>query len=91
MVYAAVTLLCSTLARSQVASGGAAFGVVILLATAGAIPRVGEWLPAQLLTWGTELALSQSPHPAWPALAVSSGIILVASLGAWVAFERQEL
>ena len=55
LVYVALTLLCSTLSRSQIVAGGLAFGLVILQSGVGAIPRVGEWLPGQLLAWGAGL------------------------------------
>jgi len=90
LVYVALTLFCSTLSRSQVLAGGLAFGLVILLASVGAIPQVGEYLPGQLLAWGVGL-FAGSPKAAWSALGVSVGIIVAALAGAWAIFERQEL
>lgn len=90
LVYVALTLLCSTVSRSQVLAGGLAFGLVILLSGTGTIPGVGKFLPGQLLAWGAGLAAG-STGAAWPALWVSVGIIAAALTGAWVIFERQEL
>jgi len=90
LVYVALTLLCSTVSRSQVVAGGLAFGLVILLGGIGAIPRVGEFLPGQLLAWGAGL-VAGSTEAAWSALWVSVGIIAAALVGAWAIFERQEL
>lgn len=90
LVHVAVTLFFSVVARSAAAAGGMAFGVLMVLAIAGAIPVVGEWLPSRLPGWGAALAIGHSAS-AWPALAVSVGIAVVALAGAVAVFERQEL
>lgn len=90
LVYVALTLFCSTLTTSQVASGGLAFALLIALTAIGALPKVGEYLPGQLITWAGGL-VNGGVGASWPALGVSVGIILVALLGAWLIFERQEL
>lgn len=90
LVYLALTLLCSTATRSQVTAGGLAFGAVILLSLLGSIPRLGDWLPGRLLSWGGDLALGGSAT-AWGALGVSLGLIVAALIGAWAIFRRQEL
>ncbi len=90
LVYAALTLLCSTVGRSQVVAGGLGFGLVILLASVGAIPTVGQYLPGQLLAWGAGL-IAGGRETAWPALWVSMGMIVGALGTAWAIFERQEL
>jgi ABC-2 type transport system permease protein len=90
MVYVAMTLLCSTLVRSQSGAGGLAFGGLILLAGLGAIPRLAEYLPGRLFEWGMGLVLGLD-RTAWPALWVSLGLILVCLLAATLIFHRQEL
>jgi len=90
LVYVALTLLASTLTRSQALAGGLAFAGVIVIGTIGITPRIAEFLPAQLLTWGAGL-LFGADTSAWPALGVSVGIIVAALVGAWAVFERQEL
>ena len=90
LVYIALTLLCSTLTKSQVAAGGMAFGAMIVLASVSAVPGISEYLPGQLIGWGVELmAGSSSTH--WPALGVSIGITAAALASAWAIFRRQEL
>jgi ABC-2 type transport system permease protein len=90
LVQIAVTLLFSVIAKSQAAAGGMAFAVLIALALLGSIPVIGGWMPARLLAWGGS-AISGQPLTAWPALAVSLGLVVV-SLGlAQIIFERQEL
>lgn len=90
LVFTALTLLCSTLTRSQVVAGGLAFVLVIMLSSAGAVPKIGEMLPGELLAWGGRL-VAGSKDPSWFALWTSVGIIIAALVGAWGIFERQEL
>ncbi len=90
LVYVALTLLCSTVSRSQVAAGGLAFVWLIVLSLMGSLPKVGEYLPGQLLNWGATLMLGAG-DAAWTALAVSVGTIVIALVGAWAIFARQEL
>jgi ABC-2 type transport system permease protein len=90
LVYTAVSLFCSTLVRSQSAAAGLAFGALIVIAGIGALPRINEYFPGQLFSWGTALVLGGGAT-AWPALWVSVSLILVALLGAWQVFNRQEL
>jgi ABC-2 type transport system permease protein len=90
LVYVAVTLLCSTLTESQVVSGGLALGFVLVLSGLGAVPRLGDYMPGQLNTWAAKL-VTVPGEPAWAALGVSIGLIIVALLCAGLVFERQEL
>ena len=90
LIYIALTLLCSTLTKSQVAAGGMAFGVMIVLASVSAVPGIGQYLPGQLIGWGAELMAGGSTAY-WPALGVSIGIVIVALASAWTIFQRQEL
>lgn len=90
LVYVALTLFCSTVTKSQVAAGGLAFGLLLILAIPGSIPKVGEYLPGQLITWGAGLMAGQT-ETYWPALGVSLALIVAALVGAWVIFEKQEL
>lgn len=90
-VYVALTVLASTMARSQVAAGGIAFGLLVTMGIAGAIPRLGSSLPGELIAWGGRVALGDVSNPAWSALWVSLGLILTALLGAWAIFRRQEI
>ena len=90
LVYVALTLLCSTLSKSQVVSGALAFGFLAVLSVLGAVPRLGEAMPGSLISWAGSLVAGNG-DPAWPALAVSAGLIVLALLAAWLILERQEL
>ena len=90
LVYVALTLFCSTVTKSQVAAGGLAFGLMLVLAIPGALPKIGEYLPGQLITWSAKL-MAGSTEAYWPALWVSMGLIVGALVGAWLVFRHQEL
>jgi ABC-2 type transport system permease protein len=90
LVYVAATLLFSTLTHSQVVAGGLGFAFLIVLTGVGAIPRVGEYLPGQLITWGRSLVTGGS-GTFWPAVWISLGLIVASLAAAWLIFERQEL
>jgi ABC-2 type transport system permease protein len=90
LVYVALTLLFSTLSRSQVLAGGLSIATLILLGLLGSLPTLGKYMPGKLVSWGSTLYL-QPELTAWPALWVSLGLILASLLVAWLVFRRQEL
>ena len=89
-VYLTVTLMASTLARTQAMAAAGAFGGLVVLIILGSIPRVSELMPGQLATWGSSLVL-KGDISAWPALGVAAGIILLALIVACIRFEREEI
>jgi len=89
-VYLSVTLLASTLARSQAMAAAGAFGGLIVLLILGSIPRLGDYMPGQLVAWGSSLTL-KGTLTAWPALGVAVGLIALALIIACLFFEREEI
>ncbi len=90
-VYAALTLLASTLNRSVLGSGVTAVGFVILLALIEMIPAAGKLLTGGLLGWAGNLALGSAEAPAWGALWVCLGLIAAALTASVLVFRRQEI
>lgn len=90
LVYIAVTLLCSTLTRSQGAAAGLAFGALLVLLVVGSLPGLGKYFPSRLFEWGEALIVG-AETTAWPALWVSLALLVVALGAACLIFERQEL
>lgn len=88
--YLAVTLLGSTIARSQVLAGGLGLGAVFVVAILGALPQIGDYMPTALLEWARVLMVGTG-EPAWGAVAVSLVGIFLCLGAALVVFERQEL
>ena len=90
-VYAALTLLASTLNRSILVSGAVAVGFVIVLSLVEIIPAAGKLLTKGLLGWAANLALGIAGEPAWGALAVCLGLIAAALTASVLIFRRQEI
>ena len=90
-VYAALTLLASTLNRSMLGSGVTAVGFIIVLALVEMIPAAGKLLTGGLLGWAGNLALGSGTEPAWGALWVCIGLIAAALTASVLVFRRQEI
>jgi ABC-2 type transport system permease protein len=90
LVYVAVTMLFSTLLRTQIAAGGAAVGFMLVTVILGAIPGLGKYFPGELSNWGARI-MAGDPQTSWPALIVSGAIIILSLAAAIVSFKRQEL
>jgi ABC-2 type transport system permease protein len=91
LVYIAVTLLCSTLVRTQGAAAGLSFAALVLIGGVGSLPSIGEYFPGRLFGWGQALILGGEVDAAWPAFWISLGLIAAALFAAWLVFRKQEL
>jgi ABC-2 type transport system permease protein len=90
MVYVALTSFFSTISRSQALAGGLSLATMAVLGVVGSVPKLREFVPANLIDWATAL-MRQTDLSAWLALWVSLGIILAATLGSWLVLRCQEL
>ena len=90
LVYMAVALLASTLARSQGIAVGLAFVALIVIGLGGSLPTIGDYFPGRLFSWGMTQMLGRT-DTAWPAFWISLGIITVALVAACLVFRRQEV
>jgi len=90
MVYVAVTLLGSTLLKSQAAAAASGFGFLLVVAFLGSLPGIGLYLPGQLTASALAIFRGASAD-LWPAVLVSLGLIVACLLAAWASFSRQEL
>jgi ABC-2 type transport system permease protein len=90
LVYIALSLLGSTLARSQGTAVGLAFLVLVVIGGIGSLPSIGDYFPGRLFGWGTVLLMGGT-DAAWPALWISLGIIAVALIIGCIVFRRQEV
>jgi ABC-2 type transport system permease protein len=90
LVYVAVMLLASTIAKSQAAAAGIGAGGIVILGGLASIPGLGKFMPGQLINWGMALFTDPSAR-AWPALGVSLGLIAACLVAAWLILDRQEL
>ncbi len=94
-VWAAITFFASTVTGSAAAAAGVGIVALIVLSLVSAIPQVGRFLPPALDGPALALATGNTADLAADTLATAVGgsvILLVASsVGAWLAFRRQEL
>jgi ABC-2 type transport system permease protein len=90
LVIVAITLFCSTITKSQGATIGIAFGMLVIGWFAGGILRLGKYMPGELITWGVRL-MQGDAAPSWIAFGVSLGLIVLPLLGAGLVFQKQEL
>lgn len=90
LVYVALTLLASTIAKSQTAAAGLGLGGIAVLGVLPSLPGLGKYLPGQLVTWGTTLFTDPAAR-SWPALGVSLGLIAACLVAAWLILDRQEI
>lgn len=89
-VYLSVTLLASTLARTQSTAAIGAFAGLVFLLIWGAIPRLNDYAPGKLLDWGASLVIGEA-EPAWGALVVAAALIIISLLTAIAYFSREEI
>jgi ABC-2 type transport system permease protein len=90
LVYMALALLASTIARTNGVAVGLAFVALLILGGIGALPSIGEYFPGRLFSWGTSL-MTGGKAAAWPAFWISLGVIAAALLVACLIFRRQEV
>ena len=90
LVYIAITLLYSTLTRTQYVAIGLSFGTLIFLGILGSLPGFGINLPDALIS-NASLLMSGYPVTNWTGLWVSLGIIVVSITTASLVFRKQEL
>lgn len=90
LVYVSLGLLASTVARSQGVAVGLAFLALIVVGGIGSLPRIGDYFPGKLFSWGAALTLGGG-EPAWAAFWVGWGMIAAALFAAALVFRRQEV
>ncbi len=77
----AITLMFSSLFKSSLAAGGIAIASIVSQGIVSAIPRIGDYFPGKLLSWGN-LLLEGGGKSYWPALGITV-VITIASI--WLA------
>ena len=91
VIFAAITLLGSTLTRSAIAAAGVGLVALIVFGILGALPVVGDFMPSSL--GGPALDLMVGKDPGQIVGPVLFNLALVPALFGitWLAFRRQEL
>ncbi len=91
LVFTAVTLLGSTIAKTTSTAAGIAIGGAILLLILGAIPQISPLMPSGLIGWASQLGLSEPVQANGGALASNIVLIIFFLVTAVAVFETQEL
>ncbi|MEM7336649.1 MAG: YhfC family glutamic-type intramembrane protease [Chloroflexota bacterium] len=91
LVFTAVTLLGSTIAKTTTGAAGIAIGGAILFLILGAIPQISPLMPSGLIGWASQLGLNTAVSANGGALASNIVLIIVMLISAVAAFEVQEL
>jgi ABC-2 type transport system permease protein len=71
-------------------AGGLGLGAVFGVAVLGTLPRLRDYVPTALLEWARTL-MAGAAEPAWGAVVVTLGGIVICLGAALAVFERQEL
>lgn len=90
IVSISVTLLFSSMFKSQLVAGGLALVVLVGQALMVNIPKIGASMPSNLVSWGTGL-LSGDTASAWGAVRVSLGIIIACLYIGWLKVRNKDL
>jgi ABC-2 type transport system permease protein len=91
MIFAAMTLLGSSIGKTTaVAAGIAAAGGIALLLSA-VVPRYGPLVTSGLISWATALLLGQNGTVNFGALATALGLVVLMLVGSIAAIEEQEI
>ena len=86
-----VTLYFSSLLKNQIAAGGLAIAVIIVISILSGLPKVVHFLPGGLISWGNQLVLGTSGDAEWGALATTLALIVLGVYGSWLNLRRKEL
>jgi ABC-2 type transport system permease protein len=86
-----ITLLFSSLMTSQLAAGGLALALIILLSVVGSLPWVGRYLPGQLINWGNRLVSKIPGTTEWGAVGVVVLLVALSIYFTWLGLRKKEL
>ncbi len=89
VVVISVTLLFSSIFKSQLAAGGLALVVLVGQALMVNIPRIGDYMPASLIDWGVGL-ISGEEASAWGAFRISLAVIIACLYLTWLRMRNKE-
>ena len=87
----AITLLFSSMFRSQLAAGALGLVTVVVLTILSSLPWVGKYLPGELLNWGIRLVDDGPDKAAWWAVVVTCILIAAIVYLTWTILRKKEL
>ena len=89
VIFAAITMLGSTVTRSAIAAAGIGLVALLVMGLVGAIPVVGAFMPSSLPA--SQLVLGKDPGNFLGPLLFNVALVPVLFAATWLTFRRQEL
>jgi ABC-2 type transport system permease protein len=86
-----VTVLFSSIFKSQLAAGAVGLVTVIVLSLLSGLPWIGNYMPGELINWGNALIVGQAASTAWGAVAVTLALTIMGLYFAWLSLKSQDL
>jgi ABC-2 type transport system permease protein len=87
----AVTIMYSSIFKSQLAAGALGLVTVIVLSLLSGLPWIGDYMPGEIINWGNALIAGQSVSAAWGAVVVTLALIVLSLYFAWLSLKHQDL
>ncbi len=91
VIFAAITMLGSTMSRSAIAAAGLGFVAFLVLGLVVTLPVIGPWSPLGLLGPAQNLALGRDAGNFLGPLLFNLALIPAIFAATWLSFRRQEL
>jgi ABC-2 type transport system permease protein len=91
VIFAAITMLGSTITRSAIAAAGIGLVALVVLGILGALPIIGPWMPSSLGNPASDLVLGKDPGSILGPVLFNIALVPVLFGATWLAFRRQEL
>jgi|WetSurMetagenome_2_1015567.scaffolds.fasta_scaffold371157_2 ABC-2 type transport system permease protein len=86
-----ITVLFSSIFKSQLAAGALGLVTVIVLSLLSGLPWIGNYMPGELINWGTTLIAGQPASAAWGAVAVTLALTILGFFFACLSLKSQDL
>ncbi|MGA3057922.1 MAG: ABC transporter permease [Candidatus Limnocylindrales bacterium] len=91
VIFAAITMLGSTITRSAIAAAGIGLVALLVLGVVGALPVIGPYMPSSLGGPASDLVLGRDPGFILGPILFNIALVPVLFVATWLAFRRQEL
>ena len=91
VIFAAITMLGSTITRSAIAAAGIGLVALLVLGIVGALPVIGPYMPTSLGAPAADLVLGKDPGNFLGPVLFNVALVPALFGVTWLAFRRQEL
>jgi ABC-2 type transport system permease protein len=91
VIFAAITMLGSTITRSAIAAAGIGLVALLVLGILGALPVIGPYMPSSLGGPASDLVLGKDPGFILGPVLFNIALVPALFVATWLAFRRQEL